>query len=108
MNSRDKSHIRQVIRDHIGELTLMLSEPREDTAGDDEAASLDLLANSEVDSAASSLASQNLRVLKENLAWIDGEEGGYCEDCGDEIASARLAAIPTTRVCVECAGKREK
>jgi DnaK suppressor protein len=37
------------------------------------------------------------------------EQGGYglCEDCGEEIAPARLHAIPTAVLCVDCQSARE-
>src|SRR5271155_493695 len=37
------------------------------------------------------------------------EQGGYglCEDCGEEIAPARLHAVPTAVLCVDCQGARE-
>jgi RNA polymerase-binding transcription factor DksA len=43
----------------------------------------------------------------DNLEWgLDRlAEGTYsvCEGCGEEIATERLAALPATRVCFECA-----
>jgi len=32
---------------------------------------------------------------------------GVCEDCGDDIALARLLANPTARLCVNCQSDRE-
>jgi RNA polymerase-binding protein DksA len=31
---------------------------------------------------------------------------GLCENCGQPIASARLEAMPTARLCIDCASKR--
>jgi DnaK suppressor protein len=31
---------------------------------------------------------------------------GLCENCGKPIASARLEAMPTARLCIDCASKR--
>jgi RNA polymerase-binding transcription factor DksA len=51
--------------------------------------------------------------LRETLVEIDAaltklEEGVYgrCESCGDEIAPARLEAMPAARFCITCASKR--
>ena len=35
------------------------------------------------------------------------EDGSYgnCESCGEPIATARLEALPATRLCVTCAGR---
>jgi DnaK suppressor protein len=37
-------------------------------------------------------------------------EGSYgiCEGCEEEIAEARLRALPVTRFCLDCAGQRER
>jgi DnaK suppressor protein len=51
--------------------------------------------------------------LRETLLDIDAalsklEAGlyGRCESCGDEIAPARLEAMPAARFCITCASKR--
>ncbi|MBT8454470.1 MAG: TraR/DksA family transcriptional regulator [Rhodobacteraceae bacterium] len=36
------------------------------------------------------------------LARIDEGEYGYCTDCGDEIAPARLDLDPTAPMCLSC------
>jgi DnaK suppressor protein len=33
---------------------------------------------------------------------------GTCDDCGQPISSARLQALPATRVCVDCARRQEE
>jgi len=37
------------------------------------------------------------------LKRIDANEFGFCEDCGDDIAAARLAHDPTVLRCIDCA-----
>lgn len=108
MNNKDKERLKHAIRDRIDELTLILQPVDEDSASDDQSAKLDRLITSGVSSAVSSATLRNLRLLKENLSWIDSEDGGYCEACGCEIAVARLMAMPTTRLCVDCADKQEQ
>ncbi len=51
--------------------------------------------------------------LRETLVDIDAalsklEAGVYgrCESCGEEIAPARLEAMPAARLCISCASKR--
>ena len=44
--------------------------------------------------------------LHEALLRLDRSEFGYCEDCGQWIAVARLLALPHTRYCLECTGRR--
>jgi len=50
--------------------------------------------------------------LKETLAEVEHaieklDEGTYgvCEDCGKEIPATRLDAMPSSRYCIDCAGK---
>ena len=40
------------------------------------------------------------------LEKIDGGGYGVCEECGQEIAPARLEAKPDARLCIDCASKR--
>ena len=37
------------------------------------------------------------------LRRMDEGEFGYCEDCGDVIAEARLKANPAMMLCISCA-----
>jgi DnaK suppressor protein len=41
--------------------------------------------------------------LSAALRRIDESEFGYCEDCGDVIAEARLKANPAMMRCISCA-----
>jgi len=40
------------------------------------------------------------------LEKIDAGTYGVCEECGKEIAPARLEAKPEARLCIDCASKR--
>src|SRR5204863_5665681 len=51
--------------------------------------------------------------LRETLLDIDAALGkleagtyGQCESCGEDIAEARLEAMPAARLCMACASKR--
>lgn len=109
MLDRERTRLKLIIRDRINELALM-RHPGDDSddTRDDDAARLDQLISSDVSSAVSSAALRNLRRLRENLAWLDSDDGGLCDACGCEIAVARLEAMPTTRLCVNCADKEEQ
>ena len=37
------------------------------------------------------------------LGRLDGDEFGYCEICGEEIATARLENNPAVTTCIGCA-----
>jgi len=47
-----------------------------------------------------------LQAIEEALYRLEKGVYGLCRDCGDPIASARLEAIPWTRVCISCKQKQ--
>ncbi|GFK94984.1 RNA polymerase-binding transcription factor DksA [Fundidesulfovibrio magnetotacticus] len=51
---------------------------------------------------------QALEAIREALARIEAGEYGICEDCGENIAPARLAVQPMATLCVHCQGLREE
>jgi DnaK suppressor protein len=48
-----------------------------------------------------------LQAIEDALKRIDAGNYGVCRDCGEPIASARLNAIPWTRVCITCKEKQK-
>ena len=51
---------------------------------------------------------EKLQSIQEALERIEDGSYGMCESCESEIASARLEALPFTRLCVSCQSDREK
>ena len=51
---------------------------------------------------------EKLQAIDEALGRVDEGSYGICESCESEIAEARLAALPFTRLCVNCQAEREK
>jgi RNA polymerase-binding transcription factor DksA len=47
-----------------------------------------------------------LREIEDALAKFDAGTYGLCESCGNQIAEARLEAMPAARLCIECASRR--
>ena len=47
-----------------------------------------------------------LQAIEEALFRMEKGTYGICRDCGEQIASARLDAIPWTRVCITCKEKQ--
>tara|TARA_Y100000588_G_scaffold391790_1_gene501485 strand:+ start:528 stop:857 length:330 start_codon:yes stop_codon:yes gene_type:complete len=43
-----------------------------------------------------------LQAIEEALSRIENKTYGICRDCGENVAPARLNAIPWTRVCIGC------
>lgn len=57
------------------------------------------------------LQSRDVRLLKkldEAIRWVDAEDFGYCESCGEEIGFKRLLARPAARQCIECKQNEEQ
>ena len=48
-----------------------------------------------------------LQAIEEALERLDSGSYGLCCDCGEDIAAARLNAIPWTRVCIGCKEKQK-
>lgn len=50
---------------------------------------------------------RKLLQIEAALKRLDDDEYGYCQDCGDDIAAARLEIDPTVEFCISCASARE-
>ena len=59
----------------------------------------------EVDALVGSLR-ETLTDIDTALGRIEAGTYGLCESCGEEIAEARLEAMPAARLCMACASKR--
>jgi RNA polymerase-binding transcription factor DksA len=53
-----------------------------------------------------SMAEQRLEAIDAAMARIDAGTYGLCTRCGEWISPERLTALPSTAVCVNCAGRR--
>src|SRR5215472_18982708 len=51
--------------------------------------------------------SKLLRAIEEAIHRIDQGTYGICMECENEIAPARLEAVPWTRVCIDCKVKQQ-
>jgi DnaK suppressor protein len=49
-----------------------------------------------------------LQAIQEALERVENGSYGICESCEQEISQARLAALPFTRMCVNCQAEHEK
>ena len=47
-----------------------------------------------------------LRAIEDALERAEGDAYGVCVDCEEEISSARLKAVPWTKVCIGCKEKQ--
>ena len=46
--------------------------------------------------------------IEEAIHRIEHSTYGICMECENEIAPARLEAVPWTRVCIECKAKQQQ
>lgn len=49
-----------------------------------------------------------LNLIEEALARIEGHTYGICQDCGEEISTRRLEAIPWAAYCLACENRRKR
>lgn len=66
------------------------------------------LENQEVLEALDAEIAEELRQIDRALLRIDAGEYAQCTVCGEDIPPARLKALPTTGLCVECATEAER
>jgi DnaK suppressor protein len=53
------------------------------------------------------LRRQKLLQIESALKRIEGDDFGYCQECGEDIAPARLEVDPTVQLCITCASAKE-
>jgi DnaK suppressor protein len=50
---------------------------------------------------------QKLIQIEAALQRIEGDDYGFCQECGEQIAPARLEVDPAVLLCIDCASARE-
>ncbi len=50
---------------------------------------------------------EQLQMLDEALARIEGRRYGFCASCEEEMNQKRLEAVPWARLCIACQEKQE-
>lgn len=48
-----------------------------------------------------------LRQISDAIERIDGDQYGFCDECGAAIGADRLAALPYADTCIDCAERGE-
>jgi RNA polymerase-binding transcription factor len=66
------------------------------------------LENQEVLEALDAEIAEELRQIERALLRIDAGDYAHCTVCGEAIPPARLKALPTTSLCVDCATEAER
>jgi RNA polymerase-binding transcription factor DksA len=62
----------------------------------------------EMDYSLEEVVQDRLTAIKEALERIEQESFGLCVSCGAPISSERLAAVPWTRLCINCKRLEER
>lgn len=113
MNARDLKRLRGVLTSRREQLQTTISRVQEELRGsiashadaaDQAVASYDKSALHQQ----AEQASRQLRLLDDALRRIEGGGYGECVMCGQDIAIARLEALPWARYCVDCQEMQEQ
>lgn len=65
-------------------------------------------AEQDISAVTADLRNETLREVESALTRVNRGLYGVCEACGEEIAPARLKAIPWARCCVPCEEQRSR
>ena len=109
MNSSQRANIKKHLEEKLAEL-INRCQARdtavESCADDNEYASR--ISEQKINLALHVRESYLISEMEETLSRVDNWDFGICEDCGEEIAIARIKANPTTRFCVSCQSRMEE
>ncbi|MEO0566980.1 MAG: TraR/DksA C4-type zinc finger protein [Pseudomonadota bacterium] len=110
MNESDLQQFVELIRSRLNALAEedALGEAGQKTVELDQQAigrlsRMDALQNQAMAKATDARRSMERAQLQAALSRIDEGEFGFCEDCGDDIATGRLKLNPAATKCIECA-----
>lgn len=109
MNPLQRKSIRKHLENKLAELlerTGSRDTAVENCADDNEYASR--ISEQKINLALHVRETQLIRELEDTLSRVDSWDFGVCEECGEEIAIARLKANPTTLFCVSCQTRMEE
>lgn len=114
MRKRERDKFRtllmQIRKDVTREIQLDMKEGREGEAGDGRD-TYDIASDErdrEINLLLGDRERKKLEQVDDALQRLDAGEYGECEECGGEIASGRLEAMPFSRLCVTCQSEFEQ
>ena len=113
MTNRERHDVlRRMLEERRGEIQQKLRAIREgipsyqDEVRDTEEQSVTDFAQ-EMDFALMEMKAQTLIRIDEALQRVDQGTYGTCDQCGQDIAAARLSAVPFALLCLECQEREE-
>jgi DnaK suppressor protein len=121
MNARELDGYRKTLLDEKERLCAALDYLQAENPGADEEQALELSSleehlaevgsvtlDREIDYSLEEVAHQQLDAVTQALERIDDGSFGLCASCGRPIAPERLAALPWTRLCIDCKRREER
>jgi len=107
VTSDQRQHIRQTLESHLADLK---SGRPEVTMGycADENEMASRVSEAHFELVMHDRRQSGIREIEEALRRMEHPDYGICDECGEDIGSARLMARPTASLCVECQNERER
>ena len=107
MDKQSLEHFRKALKERRDALHLRLSSTKRERGGSrceikDEGDRANASLAAEMSMMQQSQAENLLKAVNGALDQIDAGTFGRCRNCGQEIGSKRLEAIPWTRYCITC------
>ena len=110
----DIAQLRQQLTTQLRELEALVDHAESDTRPvtlDQQSVGrvsrIDAIQQQQMAIASQQQASERLRKIEKALRRIDEGEYGYCLECGEAIALARLQAQPFANLCIDCQQAQE-
>lgn len=105
--ARTRAHVRSALQDERHQLLEGLAREEETNTDTSDVADV---ATSRIEQSADERERQRRRErvaqIEAALQRLDDGTWGQCEICGSKIAGARMQALPTANLCVDCASKQ--
>lgn len=113
MEKKELEFFRQMLNEQLNSILVRNEETRESMSEDAEtyAETVDRATAESSRAFALRLLERDRKIvhkINQALKKIDDGSFGICEECGDEIAFARLQARPMTTLCIECKKAEEE
>ena len=109
MNEENKREIKQIINATLADLARQSKDSehaRETVTLDQQAVGrlsrMDALQQQAMAKATEARRKSQKTMLDDALMRLEGDDFGYCDDCGEHIPMLRLRINPCVRKCIQC------
>ena len=107
MLTRTEDRRRELMNDVQGRMRDVRADGTKDREVYDQGESSEVDIQEDIEFALIQMKSETLNKINEAIRRLDEGTYGNCFECGDEIAHARLRALPFAVRCIECEEARE-